>query len=89
MNPFQRPTFDAAGRVVARRQLPMGKRVYEPGQELDAGDREQFTERQLATLWQQGMIDTPAREPSDAELERLTAPAARPPTSAKPQQQRR
>ena len=74
MNAFVRPTFDPAGRVIARRTLPIGDRKYEPGQELSAQDRAEIAAR-LPTLWQLGVIDTPATEPSDAELERLTAPS--------------
>lgn len=91
MNPFSRPTFDSAGQVVARRALTMGDRVYQPGEELSDADREQLTDRQLVTLWQLGQIDTLPREtaPTDAELERLTAPAAKPPVATKPQQLQR
>jgi hypothetical protein len=44
--------------------LPMGDRVYEPGQEMAAADREQITASQLASWWQQGLIDTPPRAES-------------------------
>lgn len=71
MSPFARPTFDAAGRVIARRELSLGCRTYQPGEEMTAADREQLTDRQLAMLWQQGVIDTPA------------APAAAPLTAAR------
>lgn len=67
MSPFGRPTFDATARVVARRSLKMGERVYEPGQELAAADRAQLTERQLATLWQLGSVDTPSRVESQSK----------------------
>jgi hypothetical protein len=39
----------------------MGTRPYEPGQELSAADRQQLTDRQLATWWQMGLVDTPRR----------------------------
>lgn len=80
MSPFARPMFDPSGRVVARRALPVGERTYEPGQELTADDRAQLAPSLLATLWQLGQVDTlpAAAEPSDAELERLTAPRAAP-----------
>lgn len=60
-SPFSRPDFDATGRVVCRRALRMGTRPYEPGQELSAADRQQLTDRQLATWWQMGLVDTPRR----------------------------
>lgn len=77
MNPFHRPLLDVAAPVVARRLLKMGDREYAPGERLSAEDREALTDRQLATMWQQGLIDTVAVD-DDAELERLTAPAGKP-----------
>ncbi len=77
MSPFHRPLLDVAAPVVVRRELKMGERTYGPGEVMAAADREQFTDRQLWTMWQQGLIDTPSREPSEAELERLTAPEPR------------
>lgn len=85
MSQFSRPLLDVAGSVVARRELKMGDRVYVAGETLSAEDRAQLTDRQLATMWQMGLIDTPAREVSDADLERLTAPA---PPAAKQQPRR-
>lgn len=88
MSPFARPTFDPKGRLVARRELTVGERAYQPGDELPAAARAEIAPR-LATLWQLGMIDTLPAEvatmPTDAELERLTAPPPRPaPGPAKP-----
>ena len=74
MSAFHRPLLDVTALVVARRALTMGSKTYEPGEPLSADDRAQLTDRQLATMWQQGLIDTPPA-PGDAELERLTAPA--------------
>lgn len=62
MSPFGRSPFDAEAKVVARRDLKIGERTYKPGQEMASGDRDQLTDRQLATLWQQGAIDTLPRE---------------------------
>lgn len=58
-----RPTFDLTGRVVARRALTVGERTYQPGQEMSAADREQLTDRKIAMLWEQGVVDTPPRQP--------------------------
>lgn len=77
MSAFHRPLLDVTAPVVARRALTMGSKTYEPGEPLSADDRAQLTDRQLATMWQQGLIDTPPA-PDDAELERLTAPPAKP-----------
>lgn len=65
----------------------MGNRVYGPGEAMAASDRDTLTARQIATLWQQGMIDTLPDDPSDAELERLTAPAAPAHRAQQPKQQ--
>lgn len=64
MSPFGRPPFDVDGRAVARRELTMGDRVYLPGEELAAADREQLTASRLATLWQLGSVDTLSRAPA-------------------------
>lgn len=79
VSPFARPRFDAGGRVVARRELTMGERVYLPGEELDAG---LLAPRQIAMLWQQGVVDTMPREPPPAP-----PPAPPPPKSAAAKQQ--
>ena len=73
---FQRPPFDASGRVVARRELTLSK-VYRHGDEVP--ESEGLTPRLVAIFWEQGLVDTLRREPSDAELERLTAPSRPPP----------
>lgn len=89
MSWYGRPPFDVKARVVARREMPIGETVYAPGEELAEADRATFTDRQLATLWQLGQIDTPSRtaeEPDEAELERLTAPQR---SQAKPASDRR
>jgi hypothetical protein len=49
-----RPPFRADGRVVARREMTLG-RVYSAGQELPMDG---VTPRQLATWWDQGLVDT-------------------------------
>lgn len=77
MSPFGRHPFDATVRVVVRRELRMGERMYEPGEPLTDADRAELTTRQLATLWQLGQIDTvpvPVGAVDEDELERLTAP---------------
>lgn len=55
----------------------MGDHAYTPGEIMRPADRETLADRQLATLWQLGQIDTLPRdaEPDETELERLTAPA--------------
>jgi hypothetical protein len=75
-----RPTYDPSARVVARRELRLGERTYVAGEELSAEDRAEVSDRLLAMWWQQGLVDTVQRtaEISDADLERLTAPTARP-----------
>lgn len=83
MSPFGRPTFDPAGRVVARRELPLGERRYQPGEELAAVDREQLTDRQIATLWQLGTVDTLPREPAAAASRPSAKPAQPNPLLAK------
>lgn len=57
--------------------MTMGEHTYAPGEMMRPADRETLTDRQIATLWQLGQIDTLPRdaEPDEAELERLTAPA--------------
>lgn len=67
---FRRTPFDADGRVFARRELRMGERVYTPGQELAAADREQLAGR-LGSLWDQGLIDTlPRKQPQQQPARR-------------------
>lgn len=77
---FQRPPFDAAGRVVVRRELTLSK-VYQHGDEIP--ESEGLTPRQVAMFWEQGLVDTLPREPSEAELERLTAPTRKPQPAAR------
>lgn len=79
---FQRPPFDPAGRVVARRTITLGK-VYQHGEDIP--ESEGLTPRQIGMFWEQGLIDTVPREVSDAELERLTVPSRQ----KQPQPQRR
>lgn len=69
--------FRPDGKVVARRPVTIG-REYAIGEEIPAALLEP---RQRWMLWEQAMIDTPESdpEPSEAELERLTAPAVPPP----------
>ncbi len=60
-----RPPFRADGRVVARREIRLGK-VYSAGQDLPI-EREGVTPRQVAIWWEQGMVDTldpPAAKPA-------------------------
>lgn len=73
--PFIRPLLDITAQVVCRRAFTMGTKTYEPGEPVSAEHRAQLTDRQLVTFWQQGLIDTVM--PTDAELERLTAPAGK------------
>lgn len=72
---FRRPPFDASGRVVARRELRLGK-VYQHGDEIP--EAEGLSPRQIGMFWEQGLVDTLPRELSEAELERLTAPQRKP-----------
>lgn len=51
---LKRPLFRADGRVVARRQVHLGK-VYERGQDIPAGA---VDARQLQVLWDQMLVDT-------------------------------
>lgn len=52
---FNRPPFDAAGRIVARREVKVG-RVYHAGETIDhAGE---LDARRIELLWNQGLIDT-------------------------------
>lgn len=85
MTPFGRPPFDvSSGRIEVRRALTMGDRVYAPGEMMEPEDRATLTDRQLATLWQLGQIDTLSVD-DEAELERLTAPAVqKAPTKPQP-----
>lgn len=64
--------FRATGKVVARRPVTIGKE-YAIGEEIPETALEP---RSRWMLWEQGNIDTPEpEEPSEDELERLTAPA--------------
>lgn len=58
VNPFkQRPMFNPAGRVVARRELTLTGKVHMKGDEIDAVAHG-LSERTLAAWWDQGLIDT-------------------------------
>lgn len=68
--------FIPDGRVLARRPVKIG-REYQPGEEIPNAE---IPSRALWQLWEQAMVDTlPVAEPTDAELERLTAPQAKQP----------
>lgn len=77
--------FRPQGKIVARRPVTIGKE-YAIGEEIPEAA---LNPRQRWMLWEQATIDTPEpEEPSEDELERLTAPAqvaATPPPPAKPQ----
>ncbi len=74
-----RPPFVVGGRVVARRDITLSGKVYEPGEDVPTTD---LTPRQIAVLWEQGTVDTmpiasaaPARAPKQAPRADQSKPA--------------
>lgn len=52
---FNRAPFSATGRLVVRRALRHGDKMYQAGEELPASE---LPARTVAILWDQGWIDT-------------------------------